>query len=137
MKVLTLFAFLFASTNLIAQTCLGDFIFRAQVELDSFIIANPTCTTIDGSVTISSNDSLGDWITDLSGLQNIHVITGDLTFAVFSFVPFYEDTISFQGIHNLETVGGTFYLGGSSEIRLINVDGLENLTSVGELDIMY
>jgi hypothetical protein len=61
------------------KTCTGgDILLSKQAALDSFLVVNPDCNTIDGDLCIGAfpGDSLSD-ITDLQALKNINSIKGD------------------------------------------------------------
>ncbi len=99
MKKITYTIMLFVlSISLNAQLCIGDFTFTTQAEIDQFIIDNPTCTTIDGSVIIS--DENGGAALNCNAFQNIENITGDLFIYIWAF-----QTVSFTGFSNLQSVG--------------------------------
>ncbi len=71
--------FLFLVSFVNAQVCTGDFIFETQSDVDQFLIDNPTCTSIDGSVSVFPDlQQTTDFPTNLDALQNIQSISGDL-----------------------------------------------------------
>lgn len=90
-----------------AQTCTGPFGFESQIQVDQFLIDNPTCTTIDGSVYINVYPGEPDAITNLDALQNITTINGTLYFTgEFTFGTMSTSNIDLSGLSNLTTVNG-------------------------------
>ncbi|SFZ94336.1 Por secretion system C-terminal sorting domain-containing protein [Flaviramulus basaltis] len=97
----------------------GDFVFD-RVMLDYFKIQYPNCTELDGNVVFSNlNDAGGD----LSGLDNITSIIGDL------YINSNMGYSSLAGLENLNSIGGDFEIVGCESIT--NLQGLNGLISVG------
>lgn len=116
--------FLLTQTSLISQSCLPDgIIFESQTSIDSFQINYPGCTIIEGDVDITGN------ITNLNGLSVLTSIEGVLWCVE-------NDTLlNFNGLNNLESVGG-LQIGGFD--RLINMTGFDNLSTIeGQLFISF
>jgi hypothetical protein len=101
------------------STCLpSGVLFSTQSEIDSFQINYPYCTEIEGSVDINGND-----ITDLSGLDTLNSIGGDLIING-------NDSLQYlSGLANLNAIGGDLFIG-SNEI-LPDLSGLESLETIG------
>ncbi|MEO1263789.1 MAG: MopE-related protein [Bacteroidota bacterium] len=104
------------------ETYVGNIFFFSQAQLDAW----PTCyTVIQGNVTISGNN-----ITDLSPLNNLEEITGNLTiYTNFALT-------SLEGLNNVETVGGSlsiyynFLLADCCAIDNLLTNGGVNITTV-------
>lgn len=125
-----LFVALIADAN--AQVCTGDFVFETQTELDQFLIDNPTCTSIDGNVSVLPDmQQTTDFPTNLEALQNIQSISGDLIVEV------HDGPFSLVGLSQLTSVGGEFRL---SDVgawpNILNFDGLEYLISVDKFSLV-
>jgi hypothetical protein len=59
MKRLLLFFIFIIPTAIFSQSCLpGWTTFSNQSEIDDFLINNPGCTKIEGSITIAGDDSV-------------------------------------------------------------------------------
>ena len=92
-------------TSLFAQPCLPEGItFSTQTEIDNFQINYPSCTEIEGNVTIK-----GDDITNLNGLDVLTAIGGNLAIGdLFPNVnPLLEDL---EGLENVTLIGGILIL---------------------------
>ncbi len=89
--------------------CGGDIVLGTQAEVDAF---NSTCTTWVGSITIRGTD-----IIDLTPLQNLEIITGDL---------------SLQSAPNLSSLVGLNHLTSANRIILDNT-GLFNIVALNNL----
>lgn len=138
------------------QSCLPDgIIFTSQSEIDSFPYNYPSCSEIEGFVTIgplnswdeidisnldsliSINSILGDllvWNNDLlanlSGLDSLSYVGGDLLIETNSSVE------NLEGLEGLTSVGGMLRIYGGNYIT--SLDGLDNLVSIGgDLSISY
>lgn len=156
-KIASIIIFLsFLSIDSYSQTCLPEGItFTTQSQVDSFQIANPGCSVIEGSliigpenswdeINISNLDSLivitsilgdlkvwnNDLLPNLSGLDSLINIEGDLKIETNSSV---EDLL---GLEALTTIGGNLRIYGGNYITSLN--GVDNLSSVGgDLTISY
>ena len=127
-------------TCITAQCPPGDTLYLMyQNDIDSFAINYPNCTELPGTLFLG-------WfnpdITDLSGLNQITSIGGDLGFAfhysTFSglenlgsigrnFHIFFGDFENFEGFNNLNYIGGSFIVEAS---YFTDFTGLENLTTI-------
>jgi uncharacterized repeat protein (TIGR01451 family) len=129
----TLLLFIFFAFHLssLAQVCTGDFTFFSQQDIDEFLVNNPTCTSIEGNVQITSPlDNVSPFITNVDALQNIQHISGNLI------IEMYQGPFSLQGLSSLTAVGGELWIydiGG--EPSLTSFEGLENLTAVNKLSL--
>ncbi|MCP4135871.1 MAG: hypothetical protein GY754_33190, partial [bacterium] len=79
-------------------------------------------TVIEGDLTIELNDS--DPVTDLSGLQCLTTVTGNL------YIQKNEALKNLEGLNNLISVGGTLNIEGNPALE--NLEALSNLISVDE-----
>ncbi len=153
MKKLSLFAviLIFCILSALSQSCLpGNNNFTLQSQIDNFQASNPGCTEIEGDIDIFNDDitnlngfsvltsiagSLSiKWATslvDLSGLENITSIGGDLYIGVLpSWKPSGNDSlINLDGLSGLKSIGGNLYIGFNAS--LTSIEGLSNLTSIG------
>jgi uncharacterized repeat protein (TIGR01451 family) len=126
--------FVFTQLYSFSQTCTGNFNFGLQQDVDDFLINNPTCTMIDGNVTILSTN-ISSPITNLDGLQNITAITGTLQINATSPQPF-----SMSGLSNLTSCGNLYIedwnvasIDGASQV--LDLTGLENLVTVQDIGL--
>ena len=116
MRSLILFALAFALARLTgtSQTCYpAGIVFTSQMEVDNFIIDNPTCTHIGGNVVIDGP------VTDLLGLANITEIDGGIYILQVSLT-------NFNGLQSLTSVGEAIELEG-----ITDVTALSSLSNVG------
>jgi hypothetical protein len=99
-----------------SQSCLPDgIIFSSQMSIDSFQINYPGCTVIEGDVDITGN------ITNLNGLSVLTRIEGVLWCT-------NDDTLlNFNGLNNLESVGGLNIAGFN---RIVNMTGFDKLSTI-------
>lgn len=144
--------------DITGATCQGDFTVTSQAELNAL----PDCAVIEGTLTIDDNaddvDDIEDLIslseliqitnlhiannlalTSLSGLENLTVVTGDLTIGggpgqlqlAPGSLPFQGNPLitSLAGLNNLRTVGGDVAVFRNTELR--SFTGLGNLEEVG------
>ena len=95
----------------------GDVIFATQAEVDGFLVDYPTCTEIEGNLSISGAD-----ITDLSALSNLTAIGGDLTVGAVGLS-------NFTGLDNLTSIGGGLFT--TSNPVLTSMTGLGSVDSIG------
>lgn len=148
-KHVSLFLLVLSSLYSFSQTCLPDGItFISQAQVDSFQINHPSCSIIEGSVTIgpenswdeidiSNLDSLivlttiegnlkvwnNDLLANLSGLDSLSTIEGDLLIETNSSI---ENLV---GLENITNIGGMLRVYGGNYIT--NLNGLDNLTTIG------
>jgi hypothetical protein len=123
-------AFLFPAITN-SQPCLPDGItFSIQAEIDNFQTNYPTCTQVQGNVRISGND-----ITNLTGLSVLTSIIGNLEIGYYDNGYHYNPSlVNLNGLENITTVGGSLYI--MYNDALLNIAGLGDLTSIGQdLDI--
>ena len=99
----------------VAQTCVQDYLFSTQLELDAFVIDNPDCTTIEGSVTLLG-DANGADILDLSPLNQITLITGDLE------IKLCNQLISIESLNSNLTVEGNTTISDNFNLEEIHLD---------------
>ena len=153
MKRLSLFALIliFCIISASSQSCLpGNNNFILQSQIDNFQASNPGCTEIEGDIDIFDDDitnlngfsvltsiagSLSiKWansLVDLSGLENITSIGGDLYIGVLSTWKQggNDSLINLDGLSGLKSIGGNLYIGFNAS--LTSIEGLSNLTSIG------
>jgi hypothetical protein len=94
---------------------LDSSVFKTQVELDSFLLSQPDCNTIDGDLQIGYDDSLST-ILNLDGLQNINTVYGSLRIINN---PLMHDV---SGLSKLREVHG--------KIEIVNNDSLQSLEQI-------
>lgn len=102
----------------------GNVSFTSQQEIDDFAINFPTCTEIQGNLTIS-----GTSITNLEGLSQITAISGTLLITGNDWWGTPSSIVSLAGLENLTTIGGSLRLGLLN--NLTDLTGLNGLTTVG------
>ena len=95
--------------------CIGDLTLHSQAEVDAF----ESCPFYDGSITIRGTD-----ITDLSALDDLEEITGDLK------IEYNSGLIILEGFNNLIRVGGELSILYNGQMTTINA--FANLESVDE-----
>ena len=95
----------------------GDVYLSSQAEVDAFIIAHPSCTALNGSLTIAGAD-----ITNLNGLSNITSVLGDFAIANNS------QLTSLTGLNALTTVKGNLNI--SQNAALASLNGLNSWSSI-------
>ncbi len=103
----------------------GNLTFESQYDLDYFLAQYPSCTTIQGNVTIIDDD--GANITNLNGLQNITTITGSLTISA------NYGLSTLGGLENLEQIGGTLMIINNGILE--SLEALSNLTNLNNSEI--
>ncbi len=130
----------------ISQPCLPEGItFSAQQEIDSFSVNYPSCTEIEGDVTIKESSSGA--ITNLNGLSQLTSIWGHLFInnnkaltdlsgldhlaSVGKVVDIRNNNklTSLSGLNGLISIDRSLYI--ESNPNLTSLSGLENLTSIG------
>jgi hypothetical protein len=92
----------------------GNYYFTQQADIDNFAFSYPGCTDLEGVVMIS-----GDYINNLTGLNQVHSIHGDLSIAD------NKSLVSFHGLENITRITGSVYI--SRNGILTNLSGLENI----------
>ncbi|MEM9819964.1 MAG: T9SS type A sorting domain-containing protein [Bacteroidota bacterium] len=154
---LTLFLIVFSLFISFGQSCLPNGItFSTQADIDAFANDYPDCeeilgnvsidlansadpissfagiqgiTTINGNLNIINlNGGLGGLKTDLTGLENLTKIGGNFVVSM----SFNNNFESFHGLQGLTSIGGQLQL---IDSVIDDFSGLENLKSVGSLDI--
>lgn len=106
----------------------GNYYVTTQEEAEDFANLYPECDTLNGNLTIT-----GDDILNLPGLIGIKRING-----YFSSGP-TQNLINFSGLDSLKVITGGMQIGwweGSYNSALQNFTGLDNLTSVGRVEII-
>lgn len=109
-----------------SQSCLPEGImFSTQAQIDSFQVNYPTCTEIQGSVTIWGGD-----IVNLDGLINITKIGGYLE------IRSNPDLTNLAGLNNVTRIGSTLEI--RSCFALTSIDGIKNIdaSSITNLHIV-
>jgi uncharacterized repeat protein (TIGR01451 family) len=134
--LLSVYAFIGITTLSFSQVCTGDFAFYTQTEVDQFVIDNPTCTTIDGSVYILQEGVLpGYEITNVSALSNITEITGSLIIERFD-IPAVLSLSGFSNLTSAEALSITEMNSSSNGSYVTDLTGLEGITNLGVLTII-
>jgi hypothetical protein len=133
-KKILLLLFTSFCSYLRAQVCTEDFLFDSQQSVDDFLINNPMCTSIDGTLTIVNSIMDTDPVLNINALQNIQSITGDILIQI------EVGPVSLAGFSALTTVGGTLDIDDYSSMgnppAILSYDGLQNLQSVSGLGIV-
>ncbi len=119
---LFLLAFAFFAQASQAQCPQTDLFFSTQQDLDNFLIANPNCTEVAGSVTLQGPGFGSAAFTNLNGLSHITSIGGNLTITGAS------ELLNLDGLSQLTSIGGWLIIEAS---QLTNLDALSNLSWVG------
>jgi hypothetical protein len=152
--ILLLAIVILAHFTMLPQSCLPEGItFTSQSQIDSFQINYPNCTEIEGNVSISGEnisylDSLivltafhgillvgdanylGTQLINLSGLDSVTNIQGDLK------IWGNDSLTSLIGLNSLNSVGGDISIWGTD--ALTDLSGMNNVTSIGgDLNIGY
>jgi len=104
---------------IIPHPCLPEGItFTTQEEIDNFETNNPGCIEIEGDVTIN-----GDDIDDLSGLEILIAIGGDLNISSNVILN------NLSGLDSIANIGGNLVIIGNPVLSGLN--GLDKITSIG------
>ena len=120
MKKFLFFLFVAALTGTIqSQVCVIDL--STQTAVDQFIIDNPTCTIIDGDVSLGYGNV--DPLQNVDGLQNITEITGMLSV-------FGSNGSDLQGLSNLTAVNFLDVRGELTSNQLSALSNIQNVSSV-------
>ena len=129
--------------SVFSQSCLPEgIIFSSQADIDNFQSNYPGCTSIEGSVEINSyyihnlnglsvlDSVLGDLriissyiLVDLSDLENLQYIGGNL---IISDADYLENL---EGLENITSIDGELSVTGN--YRLTSMAGLNNLGEIG------
>jgi len=144
--LLILCAVLFCDGNVWAQECSNqDVTFNTQQQLNDFATLNPDCTNFVGNVTISDSPQQNDPVIDLTPLNKIRFVNGNLTIsncnslntlagleALGSVVGDFEISSlpinDLTGLEELRFVGNRFFLQNNPNLTTLN--GLDDLTSI-------
>jgi hypothetical protein len=102
----------------------GNYYFFTQAEIDNYQTNFPGCSQIKGNVTI-----IGDDITDLSGLNGVTSIDGNL------YIAGNPDLTSLSGLESLISIGESLFI--EENPALTNLSGLDMLTSIGLSLMIY
>jgi hypothetical protein len=117
-------------------TCTGNYVLSTQSQVDQFLLDHPTCSTLDGNLTVRCLDSNSDQITNLDGLSNITEINGKLTimdgqyFVPYDLLPSPDFTgllslldVDVIEISHLSDQGDISYLDNLERVHRMNVNG--------------
>lgn len=105
-----------------AQCPPGSIRLDTQAKVNDFLAQYPNCTEIAGDLNVGTGSGSASDVTDLSPLNNLTRVNGNLVLERLS-------VTSINGLTNMATIGGWLYIGLSN--TLTNLNGLNNLTSVG------
>lgn len=105
-------------------TCLPDgFVFTTQGQIDSFLIVNPYCSEVIGSLQIGEGPGSSDDILDLNPFSGVSSIGGDLSII-------YNTALeNLEGLNSLESVEGLLNVSANDSLK--NIQGLNSLYYVG------
>jgi hypothetical protein len=125
----------------------GHYHLTSQPDVDNFWQDYPGCNILYGGLTIKGEgisnlsgligitginggvDISYTSLTDLSGLDSLHYITGELQLGWWE-GGYNPELVNFNGLGNLESIGGTFMVMYNPSLQ--SFQGLESLHSVGE-----
>ncbi|MBW6492596.1 MAG: T9SS type A sorting domain-containing protein, partial [Lentimicrobium sp.] len=96
----------------------GNYLINSQSDIDNFQVAFPDCEELQGNVRVSGND-----ITDLSGLNNVTFIGGDL------WIIYNNALTSLTGLDNLTSIGGNLSISGNESLSTCDAEWLCDLLS--------
>ncbi|AFL81427.1 hypothetical protein Aeqsu_1954 [Aequorivita sublithincola DSM 14238] len=116
--LLLVFSLAFQLNFIYAQCPTAPLALSTQSEVDNFSVNYPGCTDLPVSLSIIGNN-----ITNLNGLSNIHSISGSLEILASSTLT------SLNGLEGLTSITGYLKLRNLSAIN--DISALNNLTSVG------
>lgn len=120
-KVVLIFIISFFTPKVNAQCPTDGYVFfSSQAAVNQFIVDYPNCTQIDGNLLISAFGTTD--ITDLSPLENITTVTGNLNINNNTLLT------NLDGLSNLTNVGQALYINNTA---LTNLSGLGSITSIG------
>lgn len=109
----------------ILPTCpTGDLSFTNQEELNHFLVQYPNCTVLPGNLYLGFYTVGPSSINDLTPLQNITEITGNLKIE-------WTSLPNLNGLNNLTKIGGALSID-----RLGSLEGIQSLTAVGSLEFL-
>jgi len=124
-KLLLIIIMIFTLAGARSQGCLPEGItFSNQSQIDNFQSNYPGCTEIEGDVTI-----IGDDITDISSLNVITTIGGNLVIGTPGGWNANPALVNLSGLENLNSIGGDLSL--ESNGILTSLSGLESLSAIG------
>lgn len=127
-----------------AQCPSGDVHLSNQTEVDAYRVGYPNCTQINGSLNIGAPNSN---IYDLSGLESINTIMGNLTIIDNNgltnvhgldqllhiegnvYIRSNQNIANLAGLNKLETVNGDLKF--QNNASLVTIGGMQDLISVG------
>lgn len=108
----------------VANACPSGSVFlRNQQQVDEFVEKYGTCPVIPGDLFLGLTKNSNSDIKNISGLQNIKKIQGNLT---VHYCPLFTD---FSGFINLDTIEGSLLL---NRFSTKNLSGFDNLTYIGK-----
>ena len=109
----------------ILPTCpTGDLSFTSQEEVDHFLVQYPNCTELPGNLYLGFYNAGPSSINDLTPLQNVTEITGNLEIE-------WTSLQNLNGLNNLTKIGGALSLD-----RIGSLEGIQSLTFVGSLEFL-
>ncbi|MFN4080102.1 MAG: T9SS type A sorting domain-containing protein [Saprospiraceae bacterium] len=115
----------FAAPIAEAQCPAGDVELLTQADVNAFVSAYPTCTTINGYLQI------GDFFTDITNLSGLSALTSVVGSLIVQGNP---DLPNLNGLHNIATVGDELVIVYND--MLVDMSGLTGLTTVSNLIII-
>jgi hypothetical protein len=113
-KIIHIVLAIFSSFMIYGQCPTGDVHLSKQNEVDNFVATYPNCTEINGMFEIGTI-LVGDFsdITDLSGLDDIATVNGDLS------IWGNEQLTSLAGLEGLQSINGDLNLQGNDLLLAI------------------
>ncbi|MBA5629180.1 T9SS sorting signal type C domain-containing protein [Moheibacter lacus] len=122
-----LFSFTFSKSN--AQCPEGDVQLLSQADVDNFVSTYPNCTNISGILTFGEFNSGFNDISDISGLNNMTTVDGELRI-------FGTQLTNLNGLNNLIEIGGLNILDNNQLIALSELGNISELNN-GQLQIAF
>lgn len=138
---------------ILAQCPQGNVTFYKQTDIDSFVLQYPDCTIIKGDLKIGVFDQPNNSINDLTGLNQIVAVEGDLN------INSNAALSNLNGLENIKTIGEDLTISTNAILSsievfeniviienrlaiglnpvLTNLTGLHNIDKVGSLNISY
>lgn len=126
-SLLLFFTSLLSSQILFAQCPSGDILLETQAQVDQFVSDFPSCTQVSGNLKIKGNE-----VTDISFLQNIIRIDGDLHVELSG--------VTALPLGNIKSVGNDLIIYGNEFITALDVPNISfigrNLIINGNRDLI-
>ncbi len=111
-----------------AQCPPGDILFSSQEDISDFVVDYPNCSEVTGSLLIKSIEFAQSNISDLSSLDGLTSIEGDLV------IERNGPLLDLEGLENVLSIGGNLKIYGNDS--LTSLQGLDGIAELGgNLDV--